>query len=304
MFKYTKNKNYYQKGQILLVILIVLMVLLIILFAIVFNLRTDIKEQQIEREYESGYAIAEEELYKVKANGFAEDYYSDKEIERGDSLWNKYCSAAELDCPNSSVNFRCYNVNKVSAEGENISVILKRCVLNEISEMDIPKDDVLEVNLVGASGLINLNWENAPAVSIMLVCKNVSNLYVVNRMAICRPESDCNSAGISGFSSYSEAQSIGKPLNLASGACVSGYEPILLRIRAIGDDAKNVRVYASSGSLPPQMEKIRAQGFSRGVSNAFGIPSPEVYSISMINKKVPAIFDYVLFVAEDDLKKE
>lgn len=526
--KYLKEKG--QNGQMLLVVMVVLMILMIVLFAVVYNLRTDIKEQQVEREYEQGYTVAEEELFKIGSDGFdANNYDSISSSAGGDNneYWDPYCASAENECNPAGANneFSCHLKENVGDTGTS-SAIVKRCKEREIDSMTIQQDDVLEVVLSEgtstARGTLDIDWDGAPAMSAMLVCKkgaegaggseipdeivfgdsasaigvdasslsfnhhfsqeadmlvvtvsynkgysnpnpiesinvagsplsrqvaveyspearsrveiwtlrspfnigtedinidynsrqvhivavssswsNVEGVgsegsgngtsltmsssetqmvvdvfgrnsstpvtpsaeqtlidsrsiedlsnrtfggssyrkgdstvimdwdtsdssfpviaaitleptttfvpgpsdldYKVYRAAVCR-QADCSgNASIEG--DFENLNNIGSmtdsPFDMNT--CTGEYSPALLRLRAIGGNATAVAV--SGNNLPFQMETVRVQGFSEGVDTGAQLPGPEVYTKNMIHKRLPALFDYVLFVANDEVKK-
>jgi hypothetical protein len=275
-----------EKGQMLLLVLVVVLLLMIILIAIIVNVRVDIKQTQSTREYEKGYSNAEEDLFKINSEGFAN--------------WNStpgvtLCTAGATDacltlCP---TDYTCYK----KCDGD-VCTLTKRKFINGIEEMLITKDDTLEVMLhdsnpaLNASGDITTNWDGQ-GLSIMLVCKNASNEYSVSRFAVCKSGS-CPS----GSSGFLTAPAAGYVVNVTTGC--TGATPWLMRIRAVGSDASNVTV---SGILPPQMEDVRVQGYTKTAGETASLPGPEVYTKKMIHKRLPALFDYVLFVANGDVGK-
>ncbi|MFC1780100.1 hypothetical protein ACFLY9_00175 [Patescibacteria group bacterium] len=285
-----------ESGQMLLFTIIVLFLLLLIFFAIVVNVRVDIKETQLEREYEEGYSIGEEELLKITSDGFG--------------TWVGGLTSTTKFCPTSGCNSRAYTCYEKSGLGENSlgEVVMKRCEHNEIFGMTVGQDETIEVDLTGASGTLSVGWSGAPAVSAMLVCRDsVTGDYSNTRMAVCRgvvasggvcDESIGQAYSISGFESIATAKATG-PFNLDM--CTT--EPVLLRLRAIGAAATDISVTSDNSNLPSQMEEIRVQSFSEGISNAEELSAPEVYTLAMINKRLPSLFDYVLFVSEGDVSK-
>jgi len=299
-FKFITNNN---DGQMLLFVLVIVLLLLLIVLAIITNVRVDIKETQMEREYEKGYSIAEEELFIISANGYQASGYSGLEGDELNFCPTTGCSSGDWEC--------------VKKEGMgddlNSTVIVKRCLQEEIRNMTIDQDQTLEADVNGASGNLTLSWGTAPAMSIMLVCKNASNAYKNVRAAVCRqdtstPTPNCgmsSTPNASGFISILAARGTGPgndhPLNMSG--CESGFSPELLRLRAIGGQATNITLFADNGSLPVQMEEIRVQSFTEGTGEAAELSAPEVVTISMIRKRVPALFDYVLFVAEGKVSK-
>lgn len=286
-----------QSGQVLLFVLITVVLLLMILFAIVLNLRVDIQEVQVEREYKRGYNVSEEVMLEIASSDYT-TWKSDSSPTNCADPWtfNKrgYCKAGEgID--------ECCLVEGLGDDG-NGAVITTRTVMDYIEGLNLGKDQTLEVNVVGARGALNLAWENAPAVSLLLSCRDVTGYYNV-RMAVCR-SGNCNQGGISGFESITDAQNNG-PLDLNDGCdSIPGRngDPIALRIRAIGADAQNIRVNGGS-QLPAQMEEVHVIGFPAGLGSDIeeGLPAPEVYTRKMLNKRLPALFDYVLFVGEGDV---
>lgn len=296
-----------ESGQMLLFVLVVILLLFIVLFAIITNIRVDIKETQVEREYERGYAVAEEEIFKIISDGYDEwwsacDDDPDcncNELEDGDQYY-ELCSRSE--CEEADEDFRC-TLKSCTAEGSDEASIIKECLIHEIREMTINQDETLEVDVNGANGDLTVSWDSAPAMSMMLVCRDAaSGSYSSVRASVCRNGSgSCGMSGASGFVSISDARDEGNPnhdapLDLSNG-CSSG-SPLLVRLRAIGADAVNVNVSVSGNNLPPQMEELRVQGFPVGMELAEDIPAPEEYTLKMLNKRLPGLFDYVLFVAD------
>lgn len=293
------NKVFKEKedGQMLIFVLIVLLLLFIILISIVVNVKVDVKETQVEREYESGYTIAESELLTV-AEGDYDDWVNDSSVQEVTPTMDAY----EF-CPNSSDLIQdecdaglwdCQVKCGLGEEGESCAMI-KRCVQNEILGETIKKDKTLEVALDSDTRSIKVDWENAPAVSAMFVYKQ-GGKYKNERKAVCLNNNNC----YSGFENY-ETLSDGWG-NLDGGS----KEPVAFRIRAIGGDAHNVSV--TGEGLPPQVEEIRAQGFSEDVSQSGDklyedLSAPEVVTTIPINQQLPALFDYVLFVANDSVEK-
>jgi len=298
-----------EKGQILLFVMVVLLLLMIIVFAVIVNVRVDIRETQIEREYEKGYSSAEEEIFKISVDGFAnwnndiessgEGYCSDVQTESfGD--YESYCSYPDFDV--------CCLVQGGS-EGDKI---IKRKSHNSIFGISIKQDETLEVNvdspaITGDFDIVS--WENAPAMSIMLVCRDnaASGEYSQVRAAVCRSGSgidNCGMPGTSGFWSIQEAMDNTRgpgPLDL--GNCPPGWDPLLVRFRAIGGDATNITIEHSG--LPPQMIELRVQGFPAGLADGIetGLPGPELQTLVPIEKRMPSLFDYVLFVGSGGVSK-
>jgi hypothetical protein len=137
-----------------------LFLLLIIFFAIVVNMRVDMKETQMEREYEEGYSISEEELFRISSDGFA--------------TWVGGLTSTTDFCPTSGCNNQAYECYKKSELGESSlgEVVMKRCEHKRIFGMSVQQDETIEVDLTGASGALSVSWEGAPAVSAMLVCRD------------------------------------------------------------------------------------------------------------------------------------
>jgi len=281
-----------ESGQMLLFVMVILLLLLIIVLAIVVNVKVDLKETQMEREYERGYSIAEDVLFDISSDGYDDSEYDD------------YSGAF---CPSDD---ECIgNVWKCSekaglGDGES-AVIVKRCEHHGIIDMTIEKDQTLEVDLRGATGDLNLSWQGAPAMSIMLVCKSAAGNYTNVRASVCRTgDGNCAMSGVSGFISLAQAVnptvSNDAPLNMDDG-CLGGYTPELLRLRAIGGQATSVTL--TGDNLPAQMEEVRVQSFTEGIQDAEGLSAPEVVTFSMIRKRLPSIFDYVLFVADGSVSK-
>jgi hypothetical protein len=305
MKKKSKKGNYYFKfitdnndGQMLLFVLVVVLLLLLIVLAIITNVRVDIKETQMEREYETGYSIAEEELFKISANGY----------QVGAAL----SGDEDNFCPTTGCIGGSWECSKKTGVGGDLNntVIVKRCEQHSINNMTIDQDQTLEVDLNDngsyASGNLTLTWYTAPAMSIMLICKDGAGNYKNVRAAVCRTgRGNCgmsSTPNASGFISISDAQTglnLEHPLNMSG--CGTSFAPELLRIRAIGGQATNVSV--TGGNLPPQMEEIRVQSFTEGTALATELSAPEVVTVSMIQKRVPALFDYVLFVANGEVRK-
>lgn len=288
-----------QDGQMLVFVLIVLLLLFIILISIVVNVKVDIKETQLEREYESGYTIAESELLIV-AEGDYQDWVKDGNVYKVTSDRDAY-----QFCPNSSTlqqdncdtgEWDCQVKCDLGEDGESC-VMMKRCVQNEVAGATIKKDKTLEIALDSGTSEVNVTWQGAPAVSAMLIYE-MNGKYKNDRRAVCSSD-DCS---YSGFESYGTLRDGWGNLN------GNGKVPIALRIRAIGGDAQNVNV--GGIGLPPQVQEIRVQGFSEDVSKDKedkklyeDLSAPEVVTSVPINQQLPALFDYVLFVANDDVEK-
>lgn len=288
------NKLYKdQSGQMLLMVFVILMLLLIILFAIIVNLRVDIKETQIEREYEKSYSIAEEELFKISSDGFGVwDDDIDGQIEDPSDQYASLCPTDEYHC-----YYKCGMGDDPEA-----CVMVKRRPHRNIDEMTIQQDETLEVDLGGYTEDIHVEWIGAEAISLIVVYSD-SGEYLNKRRAVC---GRVNNGCYPGFENYSnvfsgsdELLDIENDLGIPPGG--SG---VLMRIRAIGASAEGVTVTTPGlDDLPEQMEELRVQGFSAGLDIAEGLPGPEVYTKQMINKRLPALFDYVLFVAGGDVSK-
>jgi len=294
-----------ESGQMLLFVLVVVLLLMMVLFAIIANVKVDIKEVQLQREYEKGYAVGEEELLKISSDGYSS--WKTSIIASGN-----YCSLpanlpADLKPYCSAVEFEeCCVVKNLGSDSNSVALV-KRKRRSDIIGMTIEKDDVLEVDVLGATGTLNLNWSGSGVgMSIMLVCRRGSD-YQGIRVVACKS----GSCGGSGFTSIAGASSITvgppeAPLNLSSGCnqLGAGWLPFVLRLRAINGVATNVQVSGGTG-LPYQMEEIRVQTFPVGTAGDIevGLPAPEVYTLSMINKRLPALFDYVLFVANGAVTK-
>ncbi len=295
-----KIKKYYleeESGQMLLFVMVILLLLLIIVLAIIVNVKVDLKETQMEREYERGYSIAEEELFDISSEGYDLSNYDTLSSEE----MNKFCPSDE--CVGGT--WECGKKSGMGEEGES-AVIVKRCVHHAIRDMTIEQDQTLEAYVNGASGELNLTWQGAPAMSVMLVCKDGSGDYENVRASICLSGSGNCGGGINtnGFTTETIAKDElnvdhDAPLNMDDGCPVS-YEPELLRLRAIGGEATAVTL---TGDLPQQMEEIRVQSFTEGIELAEGLSAPEVVTMTMIRKRLPSIFDYVLFVANGDVSK-
>lgn len=283
-----------QSGQMLLMVFIILMLLLIILFAIIVNLRVDIKETQVEREYEKSYSIAEEELFKISSDGF--DIWDDDTVSEIESPVDQYASLCPTDPP-----YDCYYKCGMGDDPE-ACVMVKRLLQRYIDEMTIQKDETLEVDLGGYIGDIHVGWIGADAISLIVVYLDGGE-YQNKRRAVCRRGNDnC----YQGFENYSNVFSgLGEYLDIENDLGIPpGGSGVLMRIRAIGASAEGVTVTTPSpNALPEQMEVLRVQGFSKGLDIAEGLPGPEVYTKQMINKRLPALFDYVLFVAGGDVSK-
>ncbi len=296
---YSKVK---QSGQMLLFVLIVVLLLLIVVLAIVVNIRVDIEETQMEREYESGYSVAEEELFKIASEGYnlwISDCDDCDELTSTDEHFD-LCSRNECES-NDSDDFRC-TIKSTEVDGVPTDVIIKECIMHKIEGISINQDETIEVvldyNGQTASGVLDVSWEGAPAISAMLVCKDASGNYSNVRAAICSGNAPtCSMSGVEGFKSINEASVLGEPLNIDT---CGGSTPVLLRLRAIGGDAMNITV---EGDLPQQMASIRSQSFTNGVENAEGLSAPEVVTLDMLHKRLPALFDYVLYVADGDVRK-
>lgn len=290
-----------ESGQMLLFVLIIVLLLLIIVLAVIVNVRVDIKETQMEREYEKGYSVAEEELFKISSDGYVSwlDGCDDCDDIGPSSPYYHLCSRS--DCESPDKDFGC-TLKHIEVDGVLTDVIIKECKLHEVRGISIDQDETLEVILNDdtevASGIIDIGWEGAPAMSIMLVCKDASNNYSNVRASVCLVNSPtCGFNGIEGFISIGDAQAgVGTPLNMDN---CSG-TPELLRLRAIGGEAINVTV---TGDLPAQMAEVRSQSFTGGVDEAEGLSAPEVVTLAMLYKRLPALFDYVLFVASGDVSK-
>lgn len=298
-----------ERGQMLLFVVIVLMLLFVIVLAIVKNVSIDVQETQLEQEYETGYAGAEEEIMKISSQGFdtwvnnfepSDQCYSLSGNSNIPNNIEKFCSLSDFD--------ECCIKTGVGEDGEG-DVIVKRKYIYGIKEMNIEKDDVLELDISEASLTTNdkvkISWEGAPAMSIMLVCKDSNGDYYNKRALVCRAGSGtCSTIENQGFSSISDAgNSVQTEAPLLVGQCSDPNEPVLLRFRAIGGQAINVNIDGDGFDIPAQMEEIRAQAFPKGIGEAENTASPEIYTLKMISKRVPALFDYVLFVAEGGVDK-
>ena len=124
-------------------------------------------------------------------------------------------------------------------------------------------------------------------------------MYSAIRSAVCRTgDDDCGLSGASGFLENTNVPA----LNMNHTNCV---EPRLLRLRAIGGPATiNVCSASDTCGLPPQMEEVRAQAFAAGGFEEdvyVGLPGTEVQTLKMVNKRLPSLFDYVLFICYDFL---
>jgi hypothetical protein len=278
-----------EQGQMLLFVLVVILLLFIILFAIIVNVQVDIKETQVEREYERGYSIAEEELFRIASDGF--DAWEDPGAGVTDYSGLLCPSTGCGDASGMDGPYKCSQ--KCNLGDDQVAcVVVKRCTRYDISEMTINQDETLEVDLGGFTGAIDVDWDGASAISFMVVYKQGGE-YLNVRRAICR---EGNDGCYTGFENYSF------PVNIGSDLGVPGNSTVLARIRAIGNDATGVSV--SGDGLPPQMEEVRVQGFSAGLGGVEAdLPGPEVYTLEMINKRLPGLFDYVLFVADGGVTK-
>jgi len=285
-------------GQMLLFVMVILLLLMIIVLAIITNVKVDIKETQMEREYERGYALAEEELFEITASGYEEADYDSLSTEEVSKFCpdNSTCIGGAWDCSKKT---------KIGDEGEG-AVIVKRCEHHSINDMTIEKDQTLEAYVRGADGVLSLSWNGAPAMSIMLVCKRGDD-YTNVRASVCNSNAPtCSMSGVSGFISLTDAadhtSKHDAPLDMEMNhGCPAGYSPELLRLRAIGSQATAVTL--TGDDLPPQMEEVRVQSFTEGLDDAEGLSAPEVVTYKMIRKRLPSIFDYVLFVANGDVSK-
>lgn len=313
MKKIFKNDS----GQMLLFVLVVVLLLMMVLFAIVANVRVDIKEVQVEREYESGYSVAEEELLKISSDGF--DTWENN-ISPGDIVSNTSWPSNLNSFCDTLNGYTCTLIKNRGAEG-NSYIMVKRKTRNDIIGMTIEKDDVLEVNVNGATGILTVGWDVPPtgtstALSLMLVCRDTATgNYQSVRAVVCHSAGGC---GSSSFWTVDDAKdrSVSKPeaplnLNTTDGGCsqlktglVNTWYPVVLRIRAIYAAATNVSVTGGT-NMPIQMEEVRVQTFPAGVGGEIeeGLPAPEVYTLSMVEKRLPALFDYVLFVANGSADK-
>ncbi|MBN2015744.1 hypothetical protein JW766_02835 [Candidatus Dojkabacteria bacterium] len=293
-----------ESGQMLLFVLVVILLLLIIVLAIVVNVRVDIKETQMEREYEMGYAIAEEQIFKIASLG-----YADAKAEN-DSANSCYTNTGDTGtfCPGTEgcaggwvcTAYCCKDSPPSGCDCDSGDCFVdKVCTHNSIFGVSINQDETLEVDLGGQSVSdftdIFIDWDTAEAISLMVVYKDGPGNYLNQRLAMCR---EGNNGCYTGFINYDNS------LNLESdwkgGVTISG-TAVLMRIRAIGGQATNVTVTGSN--LPVQMDEVRVQGFTEGVADAKGLSAPEVTTLAMKNKRLPALFDYVLFVANDDVTK-
>ncbi len=282
-----------ESGQMLLFVVVILFVLFIVVLGVIVNVRVDVKEAQLERNYESGYAKAENVLFDIKSSGFDPDNY----ISYSGSL----CSGGS-ECDGGS--YECFKYD--SDEDGSEDTIIKVCDIRGLSLVTIPRDDTYELTLEGMSrsdDISNVSWDTAPAISMMLVCSNGSD-YENTRMAVCRSGSgDCGEAGlISGFKSIVNAQSNG-PLDM--GSCSAGFDPVTLRLRAIGANAENVNI--TDDDLPIQSTIYRVQAFELGEDEIFsdenlkGNAGPEIYSVVPKVEPIPSIFDYVLYSSNDSI---
>ncbi|MBU0975955.1 hypothetical protein KJ918_04095 [Patescibacteria group bacterium] len=303
--KLTK-REFNEKGQILLFVIIILGILLFILLAILVTVRTDIKETALEREYEQGYSVAEEELFKIGADGLAawKDDANETQLLPGMEFF-QFCEGAD----------ECY-LECGLGDGGNSCVVVKVTNIFNIHGMTINQDETLEVDVEGTTVTLDISWTgDAEAMSVILVCKNnVSNTYPSKRAAVCQPVTAAGNCGlpgtIDGFITVAQAQGSlpGEndwPLNLKGIHGCSSDDPQILRLRAIGGEAIGVSVYTEGGGnlANPQMVEVRVQAFPEGGTATEDISAPEVYTLSMLNKRLPSLFDYVLFVANDSVTK-
>ena len=274
-----------QKGQMLVFVLIILLVLFIIVIAIVVNVRTDLRSTQQEREYEQNYSNAESELLNIIDAGVTSL-----------AVGSTYTAYTGVDlCPLSktegcSGNWQCLIKSNYGGVAEN-AVIIKSCDTNQISNEEILKDKTLEVDLNTYTKSLNLTWSGTNTLNIILVYKE-GDVYKNVRKVICMKNSDSNFPDCQNASVYD-----GKKLNLNAICSTCSFE--FMRIRALKGDATGVSI--SGADLPSLRTIVRAQGVtvdtvSKSVSA--DISAPEVYTSIPTYKQLPALFDYVLFVAD------
>jgi hypothetical protein len=307
MEKSSNLKNWIceESGQMLLIVFVFLLLLFVIVFAVVSNVLVDIKEVQITREYEKAYSIAESELIKISKDT--------------STTWVDQ-NEAQLIHPDTTVNglnlsnfcpsedFSCYWACGFGDDKKACVILKSKGGNTGTGTIPIDKDDVLEIPLdtMNSNSIIDLSWTGAPAIAATLICRSqvgsVWNYYQY-RATICSsdPHSGCGMDDVFGegsFSTISEAKESGRPLRLSS--CGNG-TALLLRLRAIGSSA----LVDFKGSVPETaIEEIHVQGFPAGFLLAEDIPAPELYYLTTGDSKaMPAIFDYVLFVANGDVLK-
>jgi len=292
-----KIKNIFEdkSGQMLLFVLIILLLLFIIVIAIVVNVRTDMKEVQVEREYEKAYSIAEGELVKITANSF-------ETWVEGDGVSNIIPDGLTSFCPSDGCSSGDWECNYKCGLGEsgNSCVLVKTCSQNSVEDRAIYKDQTFEVNLEDSSGNIEFGWANPfvgnpKSVMVILVYK-VGTEYKSTRFCKCYS----GKCLVDGCESTSE---IGFSLNI--GTYIEGGDAQFIRFRAIGDD---ITGFWAIGDLPVQELEVRSQGFTESVEDAgdqlfIELPAPELYTRIPVRKQLPALFDYVLFVADGGVSK-
>ncbi|MDD3648001.1 MAG: hypothetical protein PHS44_05915 [Candidatus Dojkabacteria bacterium] len=298
--KLIKNR-FNEKGQILLFVIVILGVLLFILFAILLTVRTDIKETALEREYEQGYSVAEEELFQIGADGL--DGWKADNV---GNISNAYGTEYQGFCDGVP---ECWLECGLGEDGDSC-VIVKVKYIKNIHDMTITQDETLEVLLDPADGNLDVTWQGAEAMSVILVCKD-GNDYPSVRAAVCNSQTGpCSVSGGSGFITIGQARTSpthDTPLNIngTNGCAPYGSNPQILRLRAIKGDAFAVGVYKLGGAdlTNPQMVEVRVQALPEGGDVTEDVSAPEVYTLSMLNKRLPSLFDYVLYVANGEVDK-
>lgn len=311
LLKPSKNQN----GQILVVVLILIVVLLIVVLAVVFNVISDIGQTTTERRYEEGYAAAEGTLFQISnnldtaelatavhnndiANFLGNQDARDLTGFRDLVAENSACIGQRIDGIIGSEYHESGN-NCASAEfdsdGDGSTDTI--CHFEEVYgvfSMELEQDETLEVNLNGLSGSsplqVTIEGIN-PAVSVAVVYLDpASGAYTNERFALTS-----NSGFGSGFSLGNSVQV--KRAN----------NPQFMRIRAVGGrQILSVHTQASGANrLPSQMLNVICRGISTDVEfeTASGSPIPTVYTQIMIQKRLPALFDYVLFVGNGEVRK-
>lgn len=282
------------KGQMLVIVLLVMLILMILLLAIMVNLRGDIRETQSEREYEKGYSISEDEVFQMAQD--IDDWVGTANI-----------TSQTSDCPDDAASIpgidiktcTTYFLDRLGDDGLGAATCWEYEVSN-IRDVEIRKDEALEIQLDGYNGSVSFSTSSSLGYgfSIGVVSENGGE-YESRKVAYKVGASNFNAPD---FSTVGNTVDIGA-LNLIP----TGYTSKLMRVRVIIDgtdpESKVMFEEVSGGSgFPNQMVEYRCKSEPSGVGE--GQPEPDVYTRKMLKPRLPAIFDYVLFVGEGAVVKD
>lgn len=295
------------KGQMLVVVLLVMVILMVLLLAVVVNLRADIRETQSEREYEKGYDISENEVFQMAQN--IDGWKGIHEGELG--------CAGSLNCcpdgydPNEVDESTClsYELTGLGDDGLGTATCWEY-EINHIRDVEIYKDEALEVNLDGYAGEVTIDYDVKPSIltnqsgfSIGVVSSNSTDYFSRKLSVKCDPSwsNFYTLNNMNGFTSYSFDIS-------AYNLIPSGSTTAIMRIRAIigGNDPSSKMIFTDvhgeeGSNFPNQMVEYRCKSRPSGIEG--GQPEPDVYTRKMLRHRLPSIFDYVLFVGEGAVEK-